>query len=300
VAKFENGSNSLICLRQFQWGGREFNGGRMRLTVILVLLSALTLSAAQDNKFVDLPSFPAPGFNQRASEGIYDILINVDGEAFLYVKDRNLKYLWLSGGPIVDKGTNYTQGVPRAVFTAFSATKKAGGGDVVLWEQPNEKNDYTAVIRVTDKKPGADFYHIQLNWSWNPANPMNTPPPVSRGGGRGDGRGNDPIDYRRGGGREGALQVRGTVEDVTVLRIAGDRLRAEDLAGRTLRGEQSTFSQAMPYERLRSIQLADVQGRADIELVEKPWEGNKFTAVVLVSDPQRGATSYSFRLVWSR
>jgi hypothetical protein len=44
----------------------------------------------------------------------------------------------------------------------------------------------------------------------------------------------------------------------------------------------------------------DVQGRGDIELVEKPWEGNKFTAVVILSDPQRGASTYSFRLVWSR
>jgi hypothetical protein len=269
----------------------------MRLGIILVLLSALTLSAAQEDKFVQLPSFQAQGFNQRASEGIYDILVQVDGEAFLYVKDRNLKYLPLSGGPIEDKGTNYTQAVPRAVFSAFNATKKAGGGDVVLWEPPIEMNDYTAVIRVNDKDRGSHFYHIQLTWAWNPNNPMNLPP---RGGRPVDDLSNDPAGYRRGGGREGGMQVRGTVEDVTVLRITGDRVRAEDLAGRTLRGEQVSFSQPMPYERVRSIQLADVQGRADIELVEKPWEGNKFTAVVLVSDPGRGATSYSFRLVWTR
>jgi hypothetical protein len=113
-----------------------------------------------------------------------------------------------------------------------------------------------------------------------------------------DSRTNDPGDYRRG--REGSFEFRGSVDDVTVLRINSDRVRAEDLAGRPLRGDQFSFSQPVPYERVRSIQVVDVQGRGDIELVEKPWEGNKFTAVVILSDPQRGASTYSFRLVWSR
>src|SRR4030095_13663477 len=98
----------------------------MRWAAILVLLSALTLSAAQNDKFVPLPSFAAPGFNPRTAEGTYDILVQVDGEAFLYVQDKNLKYLPLSGGPIQDKGTNYTQGIPRAVFNSFNIKKTAG------------------------------------------------------------------------------------------------------------------------------------------------------------------------------
>src|SRR4030095_14062358 len=101
-------------------------GGCMRLAATLVLVSGLTLSAAQDNQFIPLPSFPAPGFNQRTAEGIYDILVQVDGEAFLYVQDKNLKYLPLSGGPIQDKGTNYTQAIPRAVFNSFNIKKTAG------------------------------------------------------------------------------------------------------------------------------------------------------------------------------
>ena len=268
----------------------------MRLAATLVLVSALTLSAAQNNQFVPLPSFPAPGFNQRTAEGVYDILVQVDGEAFLYVQDKNLKYLPLSGAPIQDKGSNYTQAIPRAVFNSFNITKKAGGGTVDLYEEPSAKNDYTAVVRVTDKKPGSDFYHIQLNWSWNPANPMQ--PLGGRASRPLENRDNDPGDYRRG--REGSFQFRGTVDDVTVLRINSDRVRAEDLAGRPLRSDQFSFSQPLPYERVRSIQIVDVEGRGDVELVEKPWEGNKFTAVVIVSDPQRGASSYSFRLAWSR
>ena len=268
----------------------------MRVIALLVLFSALTLSAAQNNQFVQLPSFAAEGFNQRMAEGVYDILVQVDGEAFLYVQDRNLKYLPLSGQPIADKGTNYNQGIPRAVFNAFNLVKRAGNGEVTLHEEPSAKNDYTAVIRVNDRRPGSDFYHIQLNWSWNPASPMQ--PLGGRASRPLDSRTNDPGDYRRG--REGSFQFRGSVDDVTVLRINSDRVRAEDLAGRPLRGDQFSFSQPLPYERARSIQVVEVEGRGDIELVEKPWEGNKFTAVVIISDPQRGASTYSFRLVWSR
>jgi hypothetical protein len=268
----------------------------MRLAAILVLLSALTLSAAQDSQFIQLPSFAAAGFNPRTAEGTYDIVVQVDGEAFLYVQGTNLKYLPLSGAPIQDKGTNYTQGVPRAVFNSFNMAKIAGRGNVDLYEEPTAKNDYTAVIRVTDKDRGSELFHIRLTWTWNPANPMQ--PLGGRASRPLENRGNDPGDYRRG--REGSLQFRGTVDDVTVLRINSDRVRAEDLAGRPLRSDQFSFSQPLPNERVRSIQLVDIEGRGDVELVEKPWEGNRFTAVVLISDPQRGASSYSFRLAWSR
>ena len=46
--------------------------------------------------------------------------------------------------------------------------------------------------------------------------------------------------------------------------------------------------------------MVEVEGREDVELVEKPWEGNKFTAVVLITDRQRGNSEYRFKLVWSR
>ena len=269
----------------------------MRFVTILILLSALTLSAAQqNNQFVPLPSVAAPGFNQRTAEGAYDILVYVDGEAFLYVQDRNLKYLPLSGAPIRDAGTNYTQGIPRAVFGSFNVVKKAGSGDVDLYEEPSPRNDYTAVIRVTDKKSGADFYHVHLDWTWNPANPSQ--PPGGRYSRPLDSRTNDPSDYRRG--REGSFEFRGYVDDATVLFIRSDQVRAEDLSGKPIRGDRFTFSQPLPAERLKSIGLVEVEGRGEVDLVEKPWQGNNFTAVVLITDPQRGNSPYSFRLAWSR
>jgi hypothetical protein len=259
------------------------------------MLSALTVSA-QDKQFVSLPTGPAPNFNPREAEGAFDILLYVDGEAFLYVKDTGLSYLPLSGAPIRNAGTNYSQGIPRAVFGSFNVVKKAGSGDVDLYEEPSPKNNYTAVIRVTDKKSGADFYHIHLDWTWNPADPSR--PPGGRNSRPLDSRTNDPGDYRRG--REGSFEFTGRVDDATVLHIRSDQVREEDLTGRPLRGDRFSFSQPLPAQRLKTLSLVDVQGRGEVDIVEKPWEGNNFTAVILINDPQRGNSEYSFRLVWSR
>ena len=268
----------------------------MRLATGLVLVSALTLSAAQNNQFFDLPAFKAVGYNERTAEGAFDIVIRVDGEAILYVQDKKISYLHLGGAPIQDAGTNYKQGIPRAVFGSFNMVKVAGRGDVSLMELPNDKNDYKAVIRINDKKPGADLYNIHLDWTWNPANPSQAP--------RGqytrplESRDNDPSDYRRG--RGGNFEFRGYVDDATVLFIRSDQVREEDLSGRAIRGDRFSFSQPLPAERLRSISVEDVNGRGEVELLEKPWEGNQFTAVVLITDYDRGNSFYSFKLVWSR
>ena len=265
----------------------------MKIVTVLFLLSALTLSAQTQ---VPLPADRAPNYNEREAQGSYDILLYVDGEAFLYVRGKDLTYLPLSGAPIRNAGTNYTQPIPRAVFGSFNVVKKAGSGDVDLYEEPSPKNEYTAVIRVTDKKSGADFYHVHLDWTWNPANPSQ--PPGGRNTRPLDSRTNDPGDYRRG--RDGFFEFSGRVDDATVLHIRSDQVREEDLTGRPIRGDRFNFSQPLPAQRLRTLSLVDVQGRGEVEIVEKPWEGNNFTAVVLIDDPQRGNAPYSFRLVWSR
>lgn len=268
----------------------------MKLAMVLLLLSTLTVSAAQDRQFVQLETWPAPNFNAREAQGAFDILLHVDGEAFLYVKGTDLHYLPLSGAPIRNAGTNYTQPVPRAVYGSFNVVKVAGSGDVDLYEEPNPMNDYKAVIRVTDKKSGADFYHIHLDWTWNPANPSQ--PPGGRYSRPLESRTNDPSDYRRG--REGTFEFRGRVDDSTVLHIRSDQVREEDLTGRAIRGDRFTFSQPLPAQRLKTLNLVVEEGRGEVDIVEKPWEGNNFTAVVLITDPQRGNSTYTFRLVWSR
>jgi hypothetical protein len=60
------------------------------------------------------------------------------------------------------------------------------------------------------------------------------------------------------------------------------------------------FSQPLPDRHFESFELVDVQGRGRVDLVEEPWEGNDYTAVVRIEDERGGSAEYSFRLVWTR
>jgi hypothetical protein len=261
-------------------------------TVLLLVLISLPASA----QFVQLPSFPNSQYSAGNAEGMFDVLVFVDGEAFIYVKDTGLKYLPLSGAPLRDAGSNYSQGIPRAVFGSFNAVKIAGRGNVDLHEEPNPGNDYTAIIRVNDRQAGSELYHIRLDWTWNPANP--NVPPRGRFSRPLDSRANDPGDYKNS--RRGSFEFQGSVDDVTVLYIRSDQVRSEDMSGRPIRGDRFKFSQPLPAQRLRSFELVEVTGRGEVDLVERPWEGNRFTAVVRVTDRQRGSAPYRFKLEWSR
>ncbi len=267
----------------------------MKPISILVLLTVMAVPAiAQEQQ--ELPSFRSNLYNANSPEGIFDVLVHVDGEAILYIKDTEVRYTLLGGAPLRDAGSNYRQPIPEAVFGSFNMDKKAGRGTAVLVETPGPVNNYTAIVRINDRNAGSDFYHIHLDWTWNPSDPSRPP------GGRfsrplGSSR-NDPDEYDRG--RNGSFSFQGRVDDVAVLYIRSDQVREEDLAGKPLRGERFEFSQPLPSTRLRSIELRDVSGRGEVELIEKPWEGNRYTAVVRISDRQSGNGRYSFKLVWRR
>ena len=259
----------------------------------MALLLTLTASPVMAQ---ELPTFRSNLYNPRSPEGIFDVLVHVDGEAILYVQNTGLRYMLLSGAPLRDAGSNYRQPIPRAVLGSFNMQKVAGRGAVTLVEEPGPVNNYTAVLRINDRNGGEDFYHIRLDWTWDPSNPSRAP------GGR-DSRplsspNNDANDYRRG--REGTFEFRGQVDDVAILRIRGDQVREEDIAGRPIRGERFQFSQPLPASRLRTLELTEINGRGQVELVEKPWEGNRWMAVVRITDPRPGVGRYSFKLVWTR
>jgi hypothetical protein len=263
---------------------------------LVFVLAALLAVPAAGQQFQQLQPFRSQQFSPRNAEGVFDIIAHVDGEGFFYVKGITMSYLPVNGANVRDAGSNYSQGIPEAVYGSFNMVKVAGRGEVSLHEGPSPANKYTAIIRVNDRNPGSDLYHIRLDWTWNPANPR--VPPGGRITRPLDSSLNDPSEYRRS--RNGSFQFEGTVDDVTVLYIRSDQVRASDLAGRPIRGDSFRFSQPLPAERLRTLEITEVSGRGVVEMVEKPWEGNKFEAVILIIDDQRGSSRYSFKLNWSR
>ncbi len=264
----------------------------MKTAQILVVLSCLTIPGFAQ----ELPSFRNDAYNPRSPEGVFDLLVRVDGEAIVYIQGANIRYTLLGGAPLQDAGSNYNQAIPEAVFGSFNMEKKAGRGSASLMEVPSRSNNFTAVVRINDRNSGSDLYHLRLDWTWNPADPSR--PPGGRYSRPLDSQVNDAGDYKRG--RNGFFRFRGRVDDVAILRIRSDQVREEDLAGKPIANDKFEFSQPLPSVRLKTLELVDVNGRGEVELVERPWEGNRFTAVIRITDPSPGNSVYSFRLIWSR
>ena len=87
--------------------------------------------------------------------------------------------------------------------------------------------------------------------------------------------------------------------DGRALLLIRFRQTCEHFAGRRLRDGRFNLSDPLPSSPM-DIELTDVRGRGRIELVEKPWEGNGYKAVVLIEDERGGAADYSFDLVWRK
>ncbi len=250
------------------------------MTLILSSLLALGLIGPQP---VQRP------INEPAAEGVLDIRLRVDGEVFVYLKDSEISQQIVSGGPLSVERLTFSQPIPRAPLGRFELDKREGRGDVELFEVPSRDNDYTATIRIDDDAGGADLYHLRLNWSLNRED-------RNRNRGFGDSSGIGFFDFGLG---RGVFSFRGRVDHVTAITIRGNRVGFEDFGGWRLRDERYDMTGPLPSASV-DIDLRNVRGRGRVELVERPWEGNCYTAVVRIEDDSGGASGYSFDLEWRR
>jgi hypothetical protein len=260
----------------------------------LAVVFAMSLAAASLAQ--RLPSQPSAAYNAASATGLFELVIYVDGDNYISVRGNEIAYQVQSGGLPRDTGSNYNQPIPRAMFGTFNMVKVAGRGSVELVEEPGPGNDYTALLRIIDSRAGRDLYHVRLEWTWNPADPSR--PPGPRGGEAVRGNVGNPATYDRD--RQGEFLFRGRVDGVTAFYIRSDQVRTQVFSGSPSRGETFAFSQPLPFRPLATFDILDVGGRGRVELVERPWEGNDYTAVVRIQDDARGSADYQFRLVWMR
>jgi len=245
-------------------------------------------------------------YNTQARKGWFDIRMRIDDTVLVYVQDDIIRYEIIKGKRPEDKGSEFTQPIPSAVFRHFQVKKKDGRGKVRLVESPSKENDFTAVLRFTDPKSGADKYHVRLEWEWDHRISSQSITPVSQtidrtGYPLGEelySEDNDPENYDSG--KKGSLDFRGRIDDTVVFRIRGDRIFAHVLKGRPLRVDRFSFSQPLPSQRLKKIKIEKKDGRGKVLLLEHPNNGNGFTAVIRITDPKGGDDKYRFRLKWER
>lgn len=252
----------------------------------------------------------AQRFHPNPNQGGMDIRLRVDGTIELTVDRDRLRYRVIDGGHPVDRGSEYTDLIPSATFRHFKLSKQDGRGDVRLIERPTARNGYKARLRISDPKRGPDQYSLRLTWQVD-AKAVQPLRGTDRRPGRGDpGQAprshevelfsdrNDPDDYDRD--KKGDLDFRAQIDGTVVLRIRGDRVYARVMNGKPLRLDRFEFSQPLPASGLRELKVERKDGRGKVEIVEQPWEGNRFSALIRISDPKGGSDKYRIRLKWKR
>ena len=249
----------------------------------------------------------------------------VDREVIIQIRGRDVVMrgsgLDQSYRPRVD----FRQALPRE-GGIVRAVLENGRGDVDVLENPSPRNNYTAVLRVRDKRAGADDYRVIVTYEVNDTRPY---PNGGRGDHR-DGGGNDDRDHRgparddRGPGRDdrgpgrgdrgpndddrggydrnrrdaGALQWSGLVDGVAEIRIQGSRIDAVSDRGNRLRNVRyDVLGSSLPRRDVR-LEMAHTDGRGSVRIVQQPSVWNGYVAVVRIEDGRGGYGAYKFDVRW--
>lgn len=197
-----------------------------------------------------------------------------------------------------------------------------GRGDVSVVQQPASWNNYTTIVRLTDRGSGSDRYRVSAYWESRYAD--------NRGGyggygghGRRDGDGDDddrggvpsridPRDRNNGGWNNGdggynngnggwnngsgtALRWSGSVDNEVEIRLNGRRFDERVLAGGAVMNERSSVVEGLP-RRDAQLFVSQRQGRGTVYVAQQPTAYNGYTAVIRVRDPQGGYGYYDFEV----
>ncbi len=122
---------------------------------------------------------PSKQLDSASKKGRFDLRLLVDGEIDVFLQGSSIRYDVHNGRAPRDEGSEYSQAVPRATFRKFLLNKKDGRGKVVLLEEPTGDNQYTAKLKISDRKGGDDHYHVRVEWEWDQLAPKPIVRPAS-------------------------------------------------------------------------------------------------------------------------
>jgi hypothetical protein len=90
----------------------------------------------------------------------------VEGQVLVEIRDGNASTRVLRGGAVSTARADFMAPMPRRAMKV-RAEQIGGRGEVKLVEQPSARNNYAAVVRISDKKAGASQYTFRLMWGVN-------------------------------------------------------------------------------------------------------------------------------------
>lgn len=288
----------------------------------LLLLSHPATAAAPPHS--GIPTNVAP-IETPAERVLFGWRGDVDREATIVIRGRNIQTRGSGIDASLAKYLDVRDALPlsRGVIDVHMAN---GRGSVVIVQQPEPRNDYTAIVRVRDDRSGRDAYRLVVSWRPIVDVPVRYDPRDNDRGRGGDwdrGRGGD-WDRGRGGdwdrGRDGdwdrvrdgdwdrsrdnnrrynnAMSWRGDVDDVVDIRIQGRRIEYRTRSGQRLRAERfDVRGKGLPKAPVM-VGVDVLRGRGNVVVVQQPERRNGFTTIIRVIDKRSGYGDYDFDIFW--
>ena len=213
----------------------------------------------------------------------------VDGESILYIRGEDVRVDDISGNGVTNAKYRSSRPIPSRSMT-LNLVETSGRGEITLIEQPDNRNNYTAAVRIHDKQSGTGLYSFALTWS--------------RRGGR-NGR-DDRDNFPSNGGNSGnnnyadarrAMMWTGRVDGTDFLSIRGDQLSIEHQAGMEISNMNYRFERRLPSAPT-SVFVKKIKGRGKVNVIQQPDRSNNYTAIIQIEDKDGGASDYEIEVSW--
>ncbi|MCB1024470.1 MAG: hypothetical protein KDB79_08770 [Acidobacteria bacterium] len=221
------------------------------------------------------PNFPVgnfPGGNNSVIGSRTGTMIwtgRVDQRVNIVIQGNTVRTQTVAGSNL-GNGTHTMSGtIPRREADA-TVRKLDGRGSVNVIQQPNRVNNYTTIVQVYDGNGGAENYRFEVTWqSTNTFDTYST----------------------------GKLRWKGRVDQSVNIRISGDDVQEQVLAGRSLTNI-SRDMQGYLANRDGRVNVRKLKGRGSVTILEQPSRLNNYTAVIRVFDPKSDDDEYEIEVTW--
>jgi hypothetical protein len=132
--------------------------------VTLVAAAAPTSSAGFGQIDIQFRARQMPGWDARAREGRCEIRVWVDNRAEVRMRRDAIFVRTLEGAKRRDEDSNCSQPLSYNSVSGFEIHQTTGRTRVILAQQLNRMNNYTALIEIEDRQGGEDAYAFEVPW----------------------------------------------------------------------------------------------------------------------------------------
>jgi hypothetical protein len=202
----------------------------------------------------------------------------VDGESIIRFRSDQSWDETINGYGVSNARYQFNAPLPSHPVVV-NLTNTEGRGEIVIIEQPSRNNNYTASVRIRDRRGGSDNYAFTLVWEKQ--------------------RFHD-VDHGRwtpDGPRVRGLRWSGHVDGSDLIFIRGNQLWVDHREGQPIHSDDYRFYQSLPNAN-RFVAVRKIDGRGTVRVIEQPSRSNNYTATISIEDRDGGSDRYEIEVEW--